>query len=145
MAETRKVAASLKKSARAINRVPDAAVQAAAIRGVEIAREVGGSFFGGRVPLIAEVEKKGSKSDASALLVGKPAGAWVIKGEGRKGFGPVNREALRIGSRAVIRESVGPAGPARSGRRRWGLVIERVGEEFPDIAVKELDKALGEA
>lgn len=139
MAQPKKVAASLRKSGKNIARIPDTAVQAAAEQAVVVASEEGGRFFGGRYPLYAEVKSVRTGKKATALIVGRPAGGWVIKGIGRGPIVPVNRQALKSSSSEHPFPKSGPAGPARSGRGRWSRVVERMNQEFPDIVTKALD------
>ena len=102
----------------------------------------GGSFFGGRYPLYAEMKTKTKKGKGATALV---VGGRLVAGSSRVRVAGLSFRsvgaALRFSADKVYAHA-GPAGPARSGRGRWSNVVDQIGDEFPDIAVKALDRVV---
>lgn len=150
MAAPRSVAASLRKSARRLEAVPDTAVADAARLTIDEAVALGGRF--GRGHLFAEaVERRRRKGRSSVLMWAKPAGAWSIKSYGRRGGYLVAPRSRRLGrrGRSVLRVPGSPTGfaahtrpGASSGDRRWDRVVEVVSAEFDDLVGEQVGAAI---
>ena len=138
MAPPKAVARSLRKSATRLAAVRRESVVAGATYAIEQASNRGGSMFGGRYPLFAEVvEKKDSKKRSTVLVYPKPAGGWVIKSFGR---------ARSEGRPLLAIRGVGPRPSARatSGDGEWPRVQDDVFEEFEDIADKGVEEVIAD-
>lgn len=130
------VARSLRRSATRLAAVRRESVVAAAEFAIDQATAKGGSFYGGRARLYAEVvEKKDTAKRSSVLVYPKPAGAWSIKSYGR-------RES--VGRPIVIIRGVGPRPRAKAtvGDGRWPAVQDSVESEFVDVVDRSVDEAL---
>lgn len=140
---SKSVSKSLQKTAKNIAKLPAGIVADAALEGVEYADREGGSFFRGRASLYGEVKSvRKNKSGAKALIIGRPAGAWVIKSFGHDRVVPKRRSVLRgfTGSTMWFARSTGPAGPLSDGH--WSKVEEQVDAALDGIADSMMEGAI---
>lgn len=138
MAPPKAVARSLRKSATRLAAVRRESVVDAAQYAIEQASNRGGTFFGGRYPLTAEVvEKKDSSKRSTVLVYPKPAGGWSIKSYGR-------RES--VGRPVLVIRGVGvrPRARAARGDGLWDRIKADTEANFVDVVESSVDEAIGE-
>lgn len=138
----------LRKTALAISKIPDAAVQAATIEVIDFATQEGGTFLKGRYQLSARIARgtqKNTKNGATLLIegsttVGGGRGFWSIKTFGRGAVRPINKKALRLKA-GVVRGGTIKAAPAGSfAKGKWGRVETFAEEALPDQVIKKLSE-----
>ena len=124
---------SLRQVARALEKIPDDAVRAAAENIVNDARSRGGTFSGKR--LGAKIKRSGK---GSVTVLGTPAGAWAIKSYGR------SMSVARPGS--VLGKPGGGFHSARArptrGDKRWTKVRQNAEDDAPRIIGDAVRKAV---
>lgn len=138
MASSRAVARSLRKSADRLSKVRRPLVAEAATSAIELAANRGGTLYGGRARLYAEVVAKKDTAKRSMVLVyPKPAGAWSIKSFGR---------SQSEGSPVLAIEGVGfrPRARPTKGDQRWPRIQDQVEEMFGDMADEAVADAIQE-
>lgn len=121
--------------AEALKRIPDEAVQLAALDLIDTASREGGSFMGYR--LTAQIAKSKSAGVTSSTVVeGSSRGFWAIKTYGRDAVEDMSgvRAMPMMGG---YRASAGPAGPAKNGD--WTVVYNRALDRFPELVVEAVE------
>lgn len=135
MATPRQVRRSLRATAGRVARIADTAVQSTATVGVELAADVGGRANGRR--LYGDVvDVRNRRGRSSATVIGRPAGYWAIKANGRRGGYLVAGRRGRpldlrsAGGRRTAARTVRPG--AAAGDDRWRRrVVAPLRSEFP--------------
>lgn len=138
MAQPRAVARSLRKTATQLAKIPDTALAEVVEATVAEAPQIGGRFGRRGRRLLAEAKVRKRKSQSSAVVFGRPAGAWVIKSFGRGPVVPRRRKALRAGDRFFM--SAGSAGPIR--QQSWERVVEFANDKADEVWGDQVDRVV---
>lgn len=149
-------AKSLKRTAKKLSTLHEPIVAEAAGFAVERALGAGGTFLKGRYVLIAELDRKGTRSKkgrSEAVVLGSPPGFWSMKSYGRRGgyeAGPSRSKRINLRAAPVSRPGTSPAtafkyvtpGPTQ-GDNRWNVkVVDATEEEYLELAGRILDQEL---
>lgn len=157
MPTPRQAAKNLDKVAKKLSTLGEPIVAEAAGFAVERAVASGGSFLKGRYVLIAELDKKGTKTRkgrSEALVLGSPPGFWSMKSYGRTGGYRVEpKRSPRVDLRAAPVSRPGTRSPATAfkfvepgpttGDNRWNeKVVDATADEYLEIAGRIVDREL---
>lgn len=137
MADSRTVSRELKRTARSVRRIPDDGLRDAVL---DIRREAGriGGTFNGR-QLSADVKQRRRGYRHTSVVFGRPAGYWAIRTYGRRASRVRRHRGLPVAS-GVYRQSVGPAGRARTGR--WDQVFDYAARTVPRRMTQTTERIL---
>lgn len=143
MSNAADVAKSLQKSAKKIGNLPAGIVSDTALAAIEIADREGGTFFGGRARLFAEVKStRNNKKSSSALVIGRPAAAWSMKSYGRRPVRPRRRTVLRGFTNGAMWFGYETAAMGPRSKGSWPQVEADTEAKFEGIADELMQEAI---
>ena len=133
MSSPQQVAASLRKTARQLERIPDDGLRDCAEAVADVANRLGGTFGAKRKRLTVNI-KPGKDV---VVIRGTPAGAWAIRSFGRS-------ESVARGRALGTKGGSFHAKRARAtgGDRRWTRVVQSAEDESPRILAEAVQKAM---
>ena len=131
MSSPRQVGASLRQTARALERIPNVALRDVAENTADEASKLGGRF--GRSRLGTKI--KPGKNET--VIRGKSAGGWAIKSYGR-GESVAKGRALGTAGGSFHAKRARPA----RGDKRWDRVHAFAEDECPRVVADAVQKAL---
>ena len=134
MSSPQQVEASLRKTARQLERIPDDALRDCADEVAQVANRLGGTFGAKRKRLGVNIKAQ----KGSVIIRGHTAGAWAIKSYGR------------VQSKAKPGSVLGVPGDgfhsmhakATRGDKRWDRVRQHAEDQSPRIVAEAVEKAL---
>ncbi len=133
MSSPQQVAASLRKTARQLERIPHDALRDCADEVAQTANRVGGSFGAKRKRLTVNI-KPGKDV---VVIRGTPAGAWAIKSYGRSQSVARGRALGTPGGSFHAKRA-----RATGGDKRWTRVVHAAEDNSPRIIADAVSKAL---
>ena len=133
MSSPQQVAASLRKTARQLERIPDTGLRDCAEAVADVANRLGGTFGAKRKRLTVNI-KPGKDV---VVIRGTPAGAWAIRSFGRSESVARGRALGTKGGSFHAKRS-----PATGGDGRWDRVRHAAEDESPRIIAESVSKAM---
>lgn len=143
------VAARLEQLPRVV--IDDALEAFADIVRAEVTKAIGSDTMrlhvrgGRRVPVRIEVTGtvRGSGASVDAFVNGKPAGIWVWLEDGTKAH--LEGKGRTLAAPSYDHPVKGPIRhPGSTGKRVWSKAVAEFRTQFPDIAIADLRKAVGD-